>query len=193
VTRGGPILMVQVENEYGFFGDDLDYMREMRQALLDAGFDVPLFQCNPTNAVAKTHIPRTVLGGELRHRSGVRLQGAGRGAAGAADVRRILFRLVRHLGRAAPPRRRRKCRGRHRRDAEGERLLQPLHGARRHHLRPVGRLRPSVPARHHSYDYDAPIGEAGWIGEKFEAYRKAMTPFLPSRRDPAGAAAAQSR
>lgn len=47
VTHGGPILMVQVENEYGFFGKDAQYMGEMRQALLDAGFDVPLFACNP--------------------------------------------------------------------------------------------------------------------------------------------------
>lgn len=47
VTRGGPILMVQVENEYGSFGKDAGYMGEMRQALLDAGFDVPLFACNP--------------------------------------------------------------------------------------------------------------------------------------------------
>jgi beta-galactosidase len=48
VTRGGPILMVQVENEYGFYGEDADYVREVRQAVLDAGFDVPLFDCNPT-------------------------------------------------------------------------------------------------------------------------------------------------
>lgn len=47
VTRGGPILMVQAENEYGFFGKDAAYMGEVRQALLDAGFDVPLFACNP--------------------------------------------------------------------------------------------------------------------------------------------------
>jgi beta-galactosidase len=47
VTKGGPILMVQVENEYGFFGKDAAYMGEIRQALLDAGFDVPLFACNP--------------------------------------------------------------------------------------------------------------------------------------------------
>jgi beta-galactosidase len=56
ITHGGPILMVQVENEYGFFGEDLSYMREMRSMLQDAGFDVPLFQCNPTNAVVKSHI-----------------------------------------------------------------------------------------------------------------------------------------
>jgi len=47
VTRGGPILMVQVENEYGFYAKDAAYMGEIRQALLDAGFDVPLFACNP--------------------------------------------------------------------------------------------------------------------------------------------------
>src|SRR5690348_12665337 len=47
ISRGGPILMVQVENEYGFFGHDAQYMGDLRQALLDAGFDVPLFCCNP--------------------------------------------------------------------------------------------------------------------------------------------------
>lgn len=47
ITRGGPILMVQVENEYGFYGQDEEYMGALRQALLDAGFNVPLFACNP--------------------------------------------------------------------------------------------------------------------------------------------------
>jgi beta-galactosidase len=47
INQGGPILMVQVENEYGFFGKDAEYMGEMRRALLDAGFTVPLFACNP--------------------------------------------------------------------------------------------------------------------------------------------------
>lgn len=51
ITQGGPILMVQVENEYGFYGNDAEYMGEMRQAVLDAGFDVPLFACNPMHAL----------------------------------------------------------------------------------------------------------------------------------------------
>jgi beta-galactosidase len=42
-TRGGPILMAQVENEYGSFGDDHEYMQAIRQQMLDAGFDLPLF------------------------------------------------------------------------------------------------------------------------------------------------------
>ena len=49
ITHGGPIIMVQVENEYGSYGKDSAYMGEMRQAMLDAGFDVPLFACNPPN------------------------------------------------------------------------------------------------------------------------------------------------
>ena len=38
VGRGGPILAVQVENEYGSFGQDHAYMEQMHHALLDAGF-----------------------------------------------------------------------------------------------------------------------------------------------------------
>jgi beta-galactosidase len=51
VSNGGPILMVQVENEYGFYGSDIGYIHELRQATLDAGFKVPLFQCNPTSTL----------------------------------------------------------------------------------------------------------------------------------------------
>ncbi len=42
-AKGGPILAVQVENEYGSFGSDHKYMRQIHQALVDAGFDQSLF------------------------------------------------------------------------------------------------------------------------------------------------------
>ena len=51
ITHGGPIIMAQVENEYGFFGQDSAYMNEIRNALVDAGFDVPLFECNPPDVM----------------------------------------------------------------------------------------------------------------------------------------------
>jgi len=41
-ANGGPIIAVQVENEYGSFDRDHEYMRQMRQALIDAGFDKTL-------------------------------------------------------------------------------------------------------------------------------------------------------
>ena len=38
IGEGGPILLVQVENEYGSFGDDHAYMQEIHHMLVDAGF-----------------------------------------------------------------------------------------------------------------------------------------------------------
>jgi beta-galactosidase len=38
IGNGGPIIAVQVENEYGSFGDDHAYMEDIHQALLSSGF-----------------------------------------------------------------------------------------------------------------------------------------------------------
>lgn len=38
VGDGGPIILVQVENEYGSFGDDHAYMQQIHQILVDADF-----------------------------------------------------------------------------------------------------------------------------------------------------------
>ena len=43
ITRGGPLIMVQVENEYGSFGGDHDYMNAIRRIIRDAGFEVTLY------------------------------------------------------------------------------------------------------------------------------------------------------
>ena len=43
IQNGGPIIMVQVENEYGSFGKDHAYMQAIRGMILDAGFKAQLF------------------------------------------------------------------------------------------------------------------------------------------------------
>jgi beta-galactosidase len=43
VTRGGPILMLQVENEYGSYGNDRNYMVRLREVWKTSGIDVPFF------------------------------------------------------------------------------------------------------------------------------------------------------
>ena len=43
LDKGGNILMMQVENEYGSYGEDKDYLRAIRQMMLDRGVDCPLF------------------------------------------------------------------------------------------------------------------------------------------------------
>jgi len=43
IMRGGPIFMIQVENEYGSYGSDHEYMGKIRDMQRAAGFDVPQF------------------------------------------------------------------------------------------------------------------------------------------------------
>lgn len=43
VTRGGPVLMVQIENEYGSYGNDRNYMVRLRDRWRALGIDVPFF------------------------------------------------------------------------------------------------------------------------------------------------------
>ena len=42
-TKGGPILMVQIENEYGSFGNDKAYLEALRKTWLKAGIEVPFY------------------------------------------------------------------------------------------------------------------------------------------------------
>ncbi|MEJ2009907.1 MAG: beta-galactosidase [Acidobacteriota bacterium] len=58
ITHGGPIIMAQVENEYGSFGSDKVYMNAIRKMIIDAGFNVPLF-------TADGPLPRMLSGGTL--------------------------------------------------------------------------------------------------------------------------------
>lgn len=43
VTNGGPILMVQVENEYGSYGNDRTYMKWLHDLWRDKGIEVPFY------------------------------------------------------------------------------------------------------------------------------------------------------
>lgn len=42
-SHGGPVVAVQVENEYGSFGTDRAYLEHLRDGLRSRGIDVPLF------------------------------------------------------------------------------------------------------------------------------------------------------
>ena len=64
ISNGGPIIMLQLENEYGAYGNDKNYLTNLQKMLLSAGFTVPLFAAdNPedkmyTNAMLPgvTHV-----------------------------------------------------------------------------------------------------------------------------------------
>ena len=56
VNNGGNILMVQVENEYGSYAADKEYLATLRDMIKDAGFNVPLFTCDGGGQVEAGHI-----------------------------------------------------------------------------------------------------------------------------------------
>ncbi|HNS22333.1 MAG TPA: beta-galactosidase [Sedimentisphaerales bacterium] len=179
VTRGGPILMVQVENEYGFYGDDVRYMGEMKQALVDGGFDVPLFACNPPYALRKgfrndlfnvVNFGKDPEGGFKALRE-VQPKGplmCGEFYPGWFDT----WGFPHHLGNTPQYL------------ADLEYMLKNnasfsiymAHGGTTFGLW-SGADRPFKPDTS-SYDYDAPISEAGWIGEKFQLTRDLMARHL---------------
>ncbi len=48
-TNGGPVIMVQCENEYGYYGDDKAYLRHLYEGFRARGIDVELFTSDGTS------------------------------------------------------------------------------------------------------------------------------------------------
>jgi len=179
ITHGGPILMVQVENEYGFYGKDKEYLGELRQALLDAGFNVPLFCCDPPNHLQDGYradlFPVVNFGsdpaGAFKSLREILPQGplmSGEFYPGWFDT----WGAPHHLGNTL------------RYLGDLEYMLQHdesfsiymVHGGTTFGLW-SGADRPFKPDTS-SYDYDAPISEAGWPTEKFFKTRELFAKYL---------------
>ncbi|MBQ3229483.1 MAG: beta-galactosidase [Clostridia bacterium] len=47
-TNGGPIIMLQCENEYGYYGDDKEYLAYLKEGYLRRNMNVPLFTSDGT-------------------------------------------------------------------------------------------------------------------------------------------------
>jgi beta-galactosidase len=57
INHGGNILMVQIENEYGSYGSDKEYLDINRKMFIDAGFDGLLYTCDPAPDLVKGQLP----------------------------------------------------------------------------------------------------------------------------------------
>ncbi|MEO5915037.1 MAG: beta-galactosidase [Luteolibacter sp.] len=57
VENGGPVLMIQVENEYGSYGDDQAFLKAHVDAIRKGGYTGTLFTADPPNALEKGTIP----------------------------------------------------------------------------------------------------------------------------------------
>ncbi|MEO6980096.1 MAG: beta-galactosidase family protein, partial [Mucilaginibacter sp.] len=56
-NHGGNILMVQIENEYGSYGNDKEYLAINQRLFKEAGFDGLLYTCDPPEAIVNGHLP----------------------------------------------------------------------------------------------------------------------------------------
>jgi len=179
VTHGGPIIMVQAENEYGSYGKDASYMGNIRQGLKDAGFDVPLFACNPTgdlrNGYREDLFPVVNFGSDptsaFRALRNLMPKGplmCGEFYPGWFDT----WGVIHHTGNEQ----------RYLTDLETmlkndeSFSIYMAHGGSTFGLW-SGADRPFKPDTS-SYDYDAPISEAGWTGDKFNKTRELMSKYL---------------
>lgn len=58
MKNGGPIIAVQVENEYGAFGDDAHYLENAKEQLIQSGMgDTILYTANPPQFLRKGSLP----------------------------------------------------------------------------------------------------------------------------------------
>jgi beta-galactosidase len=179
VTKGGPIIMVQAENEYGSYGDDPVYMREIWKSLKDGGFEVPLFACNGRGAIKKGYIPELL----------PIVNFGSNPAAAFAELKELSPKSPLMCGEFYPAWFDSWGKIHHVKSADD--CLRDLKYMLEHKASFsvymahggttfawwAGCNWPFVPEVS-SYDYDAPISEAGWTNEKFFAMRNLFAQFL---------------
>ena len=54
-SNGGPIVLLQIENEYGSFGNDLEYINALRQQWKDVGIEIEEYHADSANNIEKSH------------------------------------------------------------------------------------------------------------------------------------------
>lgn len=57
ITNGGNIIMIQVENEYGSYGSDKEYLNINKKMFEEAGLNGLLYTCDPAKDVEKGRLP----------------------------------------------------------------------------------------------------------------------------------------
>jgi beta-galactosidase len=180
ISNGGPIIMVQVENEYGSYGNDKEYIGIIRDDLKEAGFNVPLFTCDGPSqlkADVRSDIFSVVNFGENPEESfkslkEIRPTGpmmCGEYYPGWFDS----WGQAHHTGTSDRVSKEIGWMLEHRASFS----IYMVHGGTTFGLW-SGANAPTYSPQTSSYDYDAPISEAGWDTPKFYALQKTLVKHL---------------
>ncbi|WP_329492390.1 beta-galactosidase [Kitasatospora sp. NBC_01246] len=191
-TNGGPVLAVQVENEFGAYDGDTAHLAHLAATLRRCGVDVPLFTCDQPGDVVRGALPGTLATANFGSRSAQGLATL-RAHQSTGPLMSTEFwigwfdrwgghHVVRDPAQAAE---------------ELDTVLATgasvnlymfhggtsfgfTNGANDKHT-----YRPTVT----SYDYDAPLDEAGDPTEKYEAFRQVIAKYAPVPAEPVPARA----
>ncbi|WP_316753195.1 beta-galactosidase [Pedobacter gandavensis] len=180
ISKGGNILMVQVENEYGSYGSDKAYMNIIKNNLLEAGFTVPLFHCDGPSQLKADHpdglfaVVNFGSGPEANFKALREIQPTGPLMCGEyypgwfdswgrphhkGDTKRIVSELKYML------------------DQKASFSIYMVHGGTTFGTYAGANDPPYLPQTS-SYDYDAPIDEAGNPTAKFYQIRELFSQYL---------------
>ncbi len=184
IDRGGPVILLQVENEYGAYGSDHAYLRALTDLFLECGATVPLTTVDQPmdDMLAAGNIPGLHATGSFGSRATERLAALRRQQpTGPLMCSEFWCGWFDHWGAHH-----------HTTDPEvsarelGDLLaagasvnIYMLHGGTNFGLtngaNDKGVWQPTIT----SYDYDAPLDEAGRPTEKFWAFREVISRYAP--------------
>lgn len=186
VNHGGNVLMVQIENEYGSYGSDKEYLDLNRKMFIEAGFDGLLYTCDPEAAIKDGHLPGLLaaingVDNPEKVKSLVNQNNGGKGPYFIAEWYPAWFDWWGTAHHTVPAS---KYAGRL------DSVLQAgisinmymFHGGTTRGFMNGANFNDKNPYEPQisSYDYDAPLDEAGNATEKFMRFREAIQKNLPA-------------
>ena len=191
IDRGGNVVLVQIENEYGAYGSDKDYLRELVRVTRDAGITVPLTTVDQPMPwmLENGSLPELHLTGSFGSRSAERLatlrEHQPTGPLMCSEFWDGWFDWWGSIHHTTDP-----AASAHDLDvllAAGASVnIYMVHGGTNfgttNGANDKGRFDPIVT----SYDYDAPIDESGHPTAKFHAFREVIAKYAPVPADVPG-------
>ena len=185
VSRGGNIIMVQVENEYGAYATDKEYIANIRDIVKGAGFtDVPLFQCDWSSTFQRNGLDDLVW--TINFGTGANIDAQFKKLQEARPNAPLMCSefwsgWFDHWGRKHETR-------------DAETMVSGIKDMLDRHIsfslymthggttfgQWGGANSPAYSAMCSSYDYDAPISEAGWATPKYYKLREMLMQYADS-------------
>jgi beta-galactosidase len=185
ITRGGNIIMVQVENEYGAYAVDKPYVSAIRDIVKSAGFtEVPLFQCDWSSTFDRNGLDDLLW--TINFGTGANIEQQFKRLREARPETPLMCSefwsgWFDHWGRKHETRPAKSMvQGiKDMLDRNISFSLYMAHGGTTFGYW-GGANNPSYSAMCSSYDYDAPISEPGWTTDKYFQLRDLLKNYLPA-------------